>query len=226
MDSVSDWLQKVNQEIGKQARSTIRLRKYDQKLHDAHLALLKDGQEFYRDEFTWMDTDKNGFLSIAEIKAGEKKKARIISERVAKQGANNEVFLKKDFPIKIDLRRISRGEQRKKQGFSYESFLRAKIFYAEIWAQTMMKLHDSVSKKDGRKDGKICPDEWWPIAQQHRRLLKGYSSYGLEEIWEDYRSVDQFPYSYVLELDELRHVLDIIRRKWVRYHMRKEGLLD
>ena len=210
MDPIQTWLQKVNKEIRYQAKSAIRYRRLNPDLYNRHINLLANNEEFYRNEFDWLDLNKDNFLSIKEINEGEKKKAKLISDRVA--GSDPE------FPIKIDLRRINRKQQRKNKGLNFSNFVKAKLFYAEIWARTMMKLHDL-----GKEDGKICPEEWWHVAQQHRRMLKGYSPYSLEEIWEDYRHVDLEPYSYVLELDELRWVLDIIRRKWVLYHVAREA---
>ena len=68
---------------------------------------------------------------------------------------------------------------------SVPSLITAKLFFVEVWARAMLVLHDN-----DPEDGKICPDEWWHVAQQHRRMLKGYSSKGLEELWEDYRKHD------------------------------------
>ena len=82
----------------------------------------------------------------------------------------------------------------------------------------MLVLHDN-----DPEDGKICPDEWWHVAQQHRRMLKGYSSKGLEELWADYRNHD-INRTYVLEIDELRWALETIRKKFLEYNVQRHRL--
>lgn len=222
MDKLPVWLKKVNDSIGRHAKRILRERSLNKQFRDQYLSHLKDGREFYRLEFDWCDLDKDDFLSTEEIIKCEEKKAKIMIDRMRTinnlGSIHDGTLVDTEFPVKIDLRRLLKSIQRKRGGFTFKYFVRAKIFYAEIWARTLMEIHDL-----NKQDGKICPDEWWHVAQQHRRMLRGYAMYGLEEIWEDYRHVDMNPYTYVLEMDELRWVLDIIRRKWIQHWINIEN---
>lgn len=238
--SLPEWLSEVNSKLGLQARLSLKTHRISKSYIDNYLSHLevkgkKIGQEFYRPEFDWCDNNpKDQFLSIKEIDACEAKKAKILYDRIKviarydpeyydtdtrkfTQTFNRLSFTEK-YPIKIDLRRISRRRQVKKGGLKFRDFVINRIFYADIWARTMLEIHDLDFDKD-KKDGKICPVEWATLGQQHRRLLKGYASSGLEEIWDDYRRVDRKPYSYNVEFDELMEVLEVIRRKWILYHI-------
>merc|ERR1712178_418583 len=145
-------------------------------------------------EFELCDLDKSESLNVTEIGVCQEKQAKIIHDRLP--------FTNAKFPTRIDLRRIFRRKQRQPGGMSYDDFITAKSFFVEVWARAMLVLHDN-----DPEDGKICPDEWWHVAQQHRRMLKGYSSKGLEELWADYRNHD-INRTYVLEIDELRWALE------------------
>ena len=181
-------------------------------------------------EFDFCDENDDQFLDLKEIDKCETRKAKILNDRINFINKMKFQQLKgilgpyknqyPKFPVKLnDLRKISRKRQLKKKGMTFNGFVAAKIFQAKLWADTIMtpNLHDN-----NDTDGRICPDEWWQVGQQHRRLLKGYSAGGLEEMWDDYRAANfNEPVDATLDVMELMYGLDRIRRKWIEYHSKK-----
>ena len=54
-------------------------------------------------------------------------------------------------------------------------------------------------------------------------MLKGYSSTGLKEIWQDYRDADKSE-DNLLDLSEVRMAIEVIRDKFFKYHLHRGNL--